>query len=181
MEYFSSTASKDQNFSRGLVLEDYQFVKRAATQSPDVFLSHSSKDESSVLEAIAFLKRFGVNVYIDKNDKELPEKTSPETGKRLKDRIDEHRKFVVFASENSMDSRWIPWELGIADQRKTLRNVAILPDRKNETNVEWSEREYLGLYPRIARNNLKGYSGPQWLVYYHHENYGIELSEWLKQ
>src|SRR4051812_25708928 len=115
MKYFSSKASQNENFSKGILVEDYDFQKRASPTSLDVFLSHSSLDKEALPKAIAFLKAFGANVYIDKVDKELPQNTSSETGKKLKQRIAECPKFIVLVTANSKNSRWIPWELGIAD------------------------------------------------------------------
>lgn len=42
-----------------------------------------------------------------------------------------------------------------ADEKKKLPNVALLPDVGNQANAEWSEQEYLGLYPRIGVHKPK--------------------------
>lgn len=136
MQYFSSTATDIQNFSKGILVENYEFEKRAASATLDVFLSHSSLDNESLPKAIGFLRKYGVNVYIDKTDKELPNKTSAQTGAKLKERIGECRKFIVFVTVNSKNSRWIPWELGIADEMKKIRHVALLPDIQNQINAK---------------------------------------------
>jgi len=181
MKYFSSTASELQNFSRGVIVEAHEFEKRASATIADVFLSHSSLDKDVLPKAIGFLESYGAKVYIDKVDKELPKKTSVETGVKLKERISQCPKFIVLVTVNSKNSRWIPWELGIADEKKRLPNVAILPDAGNQTNVEWSEQEYLGLYHRIAFGNHQSYPNPIWMVLDHHNNTGIELGAWLKR
>jgi len=181
IKYFSSTASEIQNFSRGIIAENHAFEKRAYGLSPDVFLSHSSADREALPKAIWFLMQYGVNVYIDKTDKELPQKTSSETGAKLKERIAEHRKFIVLVTANSKNSRWIPWELGIADEKKKMPNVALLPDIGNQSNAEWAEQEYLGLYPRIVNERFKNQTNPVWMVLDHQKNEGIELGEWLKR
>lgn len=155
--------------------------KKAAHSSFDVFLSHSSKDEDRVLGIIEFLKQFGVNVYIDKLDDQLPRKTSPETGARLKRRIEECRKFVVLVSPNSKESKWIPWELGIGDVKKTLRNIALFPTVNENQCIDWPEQEYMGLYPRIALMKFAGFKEAQWIVYDHHKPSGILLKEWLSR
>ncbi len=180
MKYFSSTASEIQNFSKGVLVEKHDVEKRASAASLDVFLSHSSSDKDSLPKVIGFLEQYDVNVYVDKVDKELPQKTSAETGVKLKERIAQCRKFVVLVTTNSKNSRWIPWELGIADEKKTIANVALLPDVQNESNAEWSEREYLGLYPRIVYATFTGRANPVWMVSNHHEKTGIPLKDWLK-
>jgi len=178
MRYFNE--SDVQTFRKSIIIENFSFEKRASYQSFDVFLSHSSKDKDILPSIINFLSLFGVNVYIDKADKELPKETSTETGEILKNRIREAKKFVVLVSPNSKDSKWIPWELGIADVTKKIENVAILP-RVQNISADWPKQEYLGLYPRIVNSNFQGQSTPVWMVYDHHSNTGIELGEWLKK
>jgi hypothetical protein len=179
MKYFSSTASETQTFSQGIIVELHSFEKRASASTADVFLSHSSADKDALPVAIGFLEQHGAKVYIDKIDKELPQKTSLETGVKLKERISQCPKFIVLVTANSKNSRWIPWELGIADEKKTLANVAILPDIGNQLNAIWPEQEYLGLYPRIVLGKFQGRSTPVWMVLDHHHNNGTELRQWL--
>ena len=180
MKYFSSTAPEVQNFSKILV-EEHGLEKKGFDQTRYVFLAHSSEDKKTLPFAIGFIEKFGIKVYIDKEDKELPQKTSSETGAKLKDRIAQCSKFVILVTANSKNSRWIPWELGIADEKKKIRNVALMPDVENQSNGEWSEQEYLGLYPRIVQGRHASYVNPIWMVYDHHTNTGTELGEWLNQ
>jgi hypothetical protein len=181
MKYFSSTASEIRNFSRGVIVESHASQKSASSSTEDVFLSHSSADKDVLPIVIGFLEHHGAKVYIDKVDKELPQKTSPETGAKLKERIAQCPKFIVLVTANSKSSRWIPWELGIADEKKKMSNVALLPDVGNQANADWPEQEYLGLYPRIVLNTFKGQSVPVWMVLDHHNSTGIELGAWLRR
>ena len=181
MKYFSSTASAVQNLSKGVVLESHRFEKRASASATDVFLSHSTKDKDVLPVIIGFLEQHGAKVYIDKTDKELPQKTSSDTGVKLKERIAQCPKFVVLVTANSKNSRWIPWELGIADEKKKIENVALLPDVGNQLSADWPEQEYLGLYPRIVLHKFKGENEPVWMVFDHHNNSGTKLGIWLKQ
>ena len=130
---------------------------------------------------IQFLKTYGATVYIDKADKTLPQKTTSETGARLKDMIGKCRKFIVLVTPNSKSSCWIPWELGIGDQKKSLRSVAILPANQDGLREDWPAQEYLGMYPRIVWNKFKGNSKPEWMVLDHHDNSGTALREWLER
>jgi len=179
MRYFNE--SDGQMFKKSIILESYSFEKRASNQSFDVFLSHSSKDKGILPSIINFLSQYGVNVYIDKSDKELPKETSAETGEILKNRIREAKKFIVLVSQNSKDSKWIPWELGIADVKRQIENMAILPTVQNNSAPVWPKQEYLGLYPRIVLHNFTGHTTPVWMVLDHHSKTGVELGVWLKQ
>ena len=181
MKYFSSTAPEIQNFSKGVLVEAHHFEKRASASTSDVFLSHSSADKDALPQVIGFLKKHGAKIYIDKSDKELPQKTSAETGAKLKERIAQCPKFIVLVTANSKGSRWIPWELGVADEKKKLPNVAILPDVGNQSNADWPEQEYLGLYPRIVLERFTVQDPPVWMVLDHHNKTGTELGQWLKR
>lgn len=177
MRYFNQTDM--QNFKKSLIIENYNISKRTANKAFDVFLSHSSEDKAILPSVINFLSQYGVNVYIDIADDELPKRPSSETGEMLKNRIYEARKFIVLVTQNSKDSKWIPWELGIADEKKKIKNVALLPFVQTSGQI-WPEQEYLGLYPRIVYDTFRGQTLPVWMVLDHHNNRGTELSLWLK-
>lgn len=179
MRYFNESDVK--NLKKSINLNNYYFEKKASYQSFDVFLSHSSKDKDILPSVINFLSKYNVNVYIDKSDDELPKKPSSETGDVIKSRIQEAKKFIVLVSQNSKDSKWIPWELGIADEKKKIENVALLPCIQSTSLSDWPEQEYLGLYPRIVYGNFKGTTTPVWMVLDHHNNTGLEIGEWLKR
>ena len=164
-----------------MALESYDIKKAIASDSKDVFLSHSSKDKESLVSIINFLKQYNVNVYLDKEDKELPRKTTSETGEKIKKRIYECKKFIVLVSDNSKESKWIPWELGIADTNKTTENIAFLPLNLNNTKLDWAEQEYMGIYPRITNGILGQRISPVWMVYDHTNKRGTELGAWLKR
>mgnify|MGYP000903467631 CR=1 FL=1 len=179
MRYFNQ--SDVQVFDRSIIIENYTLAKKSPYQSFDVFLSHSSKDNGILPSVINFLSGYGVNVYIDKADGELPKITSPETGGILKNRIQEARKFIVLISENSRDSKWIPWELGIADEKKKIDNIALLPTVQGNSLPDWPKQEYLGLYHRIVYSRFRGQQQSVWMVLNHHQNIGTELKKWLKE
>lgn len=145
-----------------------------------VFLSHSHKDEKYLPLIINILESHGASVYVDDKDKTLPETPSVETAKILRNALNTCRKFIVFVTTNSKDSKWIPWELGLGDGGKTPKNVAIIPAAQTQGDQAWAEREYLGLYDRVVWGNFQG-KGPEWLVYDHHDNTAVRLSEWLSR
>lgn len=151
-----------------------------ASVSNSVFLSHSSKDVNILAGAIALLEKHGGTVYIDKKDSSLPSVTSTSTAEKLRQRIKDCRKFVILTSENSKDSRWVPWELGLADSYRTPANVAILPTVMSGDH-NWTEQEYLGLYRRITYGQIDGQSRDVFMVWDHIRNTASELSRWLRE
>jgi hypothetical protein len=103
-------------------------VEKAESRSPThaTFLSHSSKDKDILPGVIRILSNHRADVYVDKKDATLPPYTNRETAAKLRTRINACKKFVLLASSNIKDSKWVPWELGLADGFKTPRNVALL-------------------------------------------------------
>lgn len=73
----------------------------------------------------------------------------------------------------------MPWELGISDGYKSSSCVAIFPGVENAANVEWAEREYLGIYDRIAFGKLTNHEGEVWMVLNQEKNTATELRRWL--
>lgn len=157
--------------------------KRAEDRSPSgaTFLSHSSKDEELVDGAIRVLEGHGAYVYVDKKDPSLPPYTNKETAAALKAKINQSKKFVLLASENSKESKWVPWELGLADGYKQLDNIALFPAVEASNQAQWTSWEYLGLYDRIVWGKLTGEEGSVWMVWNHRRNTATRLSEWLRR
>ena len=54
---------------------------------------------------------------------------------------------MLLATTNARNSKWVPWELGFADEAKGVPQVAILPIADSSGN--WEGNEYMGLYQRI--------------------------------
>lgn len=169
---------------RGRVRVNEQvIVRKAQERSPagSTFLSHSTKDGELLPGVISLLEDHGAVVYIDKKDEALPPYTTSETAQILRDRIRQSRKFILLTSKNSKDSRWMPWELGIADGYKNPGNTAILPTLDQANDRSWSEQEYLGIYDRIVYGKFVNQPTSVYMVWNHKKQTGTELSAWLKK
>ncbi|WP_316227118.1 toll/interleukin-1 receptor domain-containing protein [Bradyrhizobium sp. SZCCHNS3052] len=165
----------------GTLNEQVSIVRKAQARSPQgsTFLSHSTKDADILPGVIAILERHGAVVYVDKKDESLPPTTSRETATILKNRIRQSRKFLLLTTMNSKDSRWMPWELGLADGYKTPANTAIFPSVDTAADHRWAEREYLGIYDRVVFGKFEGHPTPVFMVYNQEKNVATELSAWL--
>lgn len=168
-----------RQLSRGI--DESAIIKfaRGSASGKTVFLSHSSKDSAFIGGAIKFFEAHKASVYVDEGDKTLPSTPSPATASTLRTWIQACKRFVIMASENSKDSRWIPWELGLADGMKGAAPVALLPIA--QTNIEqfWVEVEYLGLYPRIVLRQTAGETSPSWRVHDPRDGRYWPLLKWL--
>jgi len=129
-------------------------VSKALSGEKTIFLSHSHEDRIFVEGLINYLATFGIKIYVDWNDSGMPRITNRTTANRIKEKIKENNYFLILATANALASRWVPWEIGVADQMKTIERIAIVPVVKNIDN-EFKGNEYLALYRCIR---LEGYT-----------------------
>jgi hypothetical protein len=177
-----TTKAEFRSFASEVSLQEQTRVRKSAQErSPEgaTFLSHSSKDDDLVVGAIRILEGHGATVYIDKVDPELPPYTSEQTAATLKKRIEQTKKFVLLATKNSKESKWVPWELGIAAGKKGLDRIALFPAVDEQYDTSWTSWEYMGLYHRIVWGDLKGHEKPLWMVLDEKKNTAIPLSKWI--
>ena len=173
------TRSQIQGYGRGFAINS-EYVgaiqaKSAALSASSVqvtiFLSHSHKDRELVKPAIAFLQSHGVTVYVDWQDGEMPDVVSGETAKKIKEKIRQHQKFLVLVTENSKDSRWVPWELGFADPVKGMDCIATLPVAENH---DFAQNEYMKIYPKLY------YVTDTWYIWRDDPIKITKLTDWLR-
>ncbi|EKT4450879.1 MULTISPECIES: toll/interleukin-1 receptor domain-containing protein [Pseudomonas] len=174
------TKSELRNIS-SQATQNRTFAKSMASTYNMTFISHSSKDKDLVMGAIEVIANHGGMPYIDEVDPEMPKHTSEETAELLKKRITDCKRFVLLTSPNSKDSRWVPWELGVADGKKGVNRIAIFAASDYESDDSWSSWEYMGLYPRIVWGKLKGYPNELWMVYTEKTNTAETLESWLRR
>ena len=134
------------------------------------FLCHSHKDRDLALGLQQWLKEQGMELYIDWLDPYMPEAPDGTTADRIRTVIKGADVFLFLATNDSMASRWCPWELGFADGVKRNEQIALIATRDASGN--YYGNEYLQLYRRIdqatAGNALywypKGSQSPQYLT-----------------
>ena len=117
-----------------------------------IFLSHKHNETAELDGAINFLKKLGVDVYVDWLDEGMPKTTSGKTAQRLKQKIRENKKFVFLATEGAINSTWCNWELGHGDAAKYINHIAVLPVKNNYS--DFSGAEYLQIYPYIYESDI---------------------------
>ena len=118
------------------------------------FLSHSHKDRDLAKKVENWLEEYGVDIYIDWEDDEMPPVPTRQTAERIQEKIEDCDWFFYLATKNSSESKWCPWEIGYADKTKTKERLLIIPTT-DEDGTE-SGNEYLQLYQRIDTNTQTG-------------------------
>jgi len=143
---------------RGLFLNESKAYKSFAKANAQVsiFLSHSHKDQELVEGLINYLAVSSqIVIYVDWRDSDMPSITNRETAHRIKQKINDLDYFLVLATKNAMASKWVPWEIGIADMIKPNK-IAIIPVA--DPSGQYYGNEYLQLYPSIQPGNRLGAS-----------------------
>jgi len=147
-------------------------------KSYDIFLSHSYLDKEEIASLKIFLESFKLSVYVDWiDDHQLNrENVTKETAVRIRERMKNCKSLIYAFSENSINSKWMPWELGYFDGLKT--RVAVLPISNSITD-NFRGTEYVGMYPYITHNKISG-SLDEALWIRENTNKYVIIDSWLK-
>jgi hypothetical protein len=158
-------------------------IAKAESRSPTnaTFVSYSSKDVDAVRGVIRVLEGHGATVYVDKKDPALTGQTAQAIATTLRSRVAACKKLIVFATENTKTSKWVPWELGLGDGNKGRANVCIFPGPDKAGDKAWLEQEYFGVYDRIIWGNYTNETKLQWLVWNYESNNATRLADWLSR
>lgn len=166
---------------RGLFLNEskaYKSLSKASAQV-SIFLSHSHKDQELVEGFINYLAYSSqIVIYVDWLDSDMPSITNRDTAHRIKQKINDLDYFLVLATKNAMQSKWVPWEIGIADKTKVANKIAIIP--VVDPSGQYHGNEFLQLYPTIQPGSRLGASV---LAVFepNRNNNGIVIRSWLSR
>jgi hypothetical protein len=164
--------------NRGLYKQYSESTKRVFKSSSSqanrtIFLSHSHKDKDLVDGLKDVIVNDGYSLYIDWEDSGMPEITSRETAEKIKMKIEELDYFWVLATTNAINSKWVPWEIGIADAMND-KKIFIIP--VTDQTGKFKGNEYLQLYKRLIIANSGDLA-----VFLPNETNGKKLSSYIGQ
>lgn len=84
----------------------------------------------------------------------MPDRPDRITAEKIQEKIRSLEMFFFLATENSMASRWCPWEIGYADGVKDLNRVLIIPTADSRGKAYGNE--YLQLYRHLDTAQVGG-------------------------
>lgn len=87
----TSYRNSTRTFNKSLNESLSEFKSESTYGKVTIFLSHKHNELEELDGAISFLKTFGVEIYVDWLDEEMPKKTSGKTADRIKQKIMENR------------------------------------------------------------------------------------------
>ncbi len=153
MAYFTK-AMLEENIYEAKRYEEMLVAKTLSdAESFHVFLSHSYKDKMYIRKLKDYIENtFKLKCYVDwiTEPKALDRsKVNSMSAALLRKRMRQSQSLIFCTSDNSPDSKWMPWELGYFDAHKG--RVAVLPILDEGTSFHG--QEYLGLYPYIDKTD----------------------------
>ena len=136
-------------------------AKFSASQTYDIFLSHSFQDATYILGIKQLLEEQELSVYVDWIADPGVDRTNVtrSNAEMIRLRMKHCRSLIYATSNNTGTSKWMPWELGYFDGHKPTK-VAVLPFIGDSEDT-WAGQEYLSLYPAIEQ--LRSRSGKDFL------------------
>ena len=167
MSLFTVNELKSRTFFEKLAFSDFSMRSKQPEQilleqaksfsnlkTYHIFLSHSFGDADMILELKLRLENLGFSVYVDWiEDRQLDRsKVSKETANLLRERMNCCQSLFYACTDNSVNSKWMPWECGYFDAKKD--KVAILPI-SNSLTEPYLGQEYLGVYPYVTKDKIK--------------------------
>ena len=170
----SQRVNLNKSFDQILSEESKSF---SIAKTYDIFLSHSVKDSEIILGIKGILEDLGYSVYIDWiDDHQLDRsKVNKSTADLLRERMNASKALLFVTTDNSIASKWMPWECGYFDALK--QKVAIVPVKKSPASDEYKGQEYLGLYSYCLKHKSKG--GSEILYVHKDKNHYIPYSVWI--
>lgn len=101
----------------------------SATQ-PCVFISHKKEDADFARDLSEYIMEKGINVYFDENDPILAKehKSPDEVVNAIKKGLEKSTHMIIVLSKKTLESNWVPWEVGFASAKDKEYRLLRLKD-----------------------------------------------------
>lgn len=150
----------------------------------DIFLCNSYQDREVIGGLFMEFTEMGYSVYLDwVTDSHLSRANVTKASCELiRNRMENCSSLFYAVSYASTGSKWMPWELGFMDGKKS--KCAILPITDVPRRVDYPRQEYLSLYPYVIRGSIANYynynnfNGNLWIA--ENKSTYVSFSNWLK-
>jgi len=86
---------------------------------PCVFISHKKEDADFARNLSDYVMERGINVYFDENDPILAKehKSPDEVVNAIKVGLEKSTHMIIVLSKMTLESNWVPWEVGFASAK----------------------------------------------------------------
>lgn len=132
----------------------------------DVFVSHKKENTTEAKRLKSRIQKLGYTCYIDADDPSLKEtKSAEQMAELIRSHLRQCRCLIFVYSQQAIESKWMPWELGFFDGRWGNRSIGLYildkgPHRKagdpprDESRASFSVQEYLEMYEQVDDKTL---------------------------
>ncbi|MCQ2240245.1 toll/interleukin-1 receptor domain-containing protein [Treponema sp.] len=157
----SKTYFTESELKKNIVLfsvRDSRYSERLLNESSslkshyDFFLSHSSADFELIQGLYKKLKDMGFSAFLDRVDAKGV--SINDMADKLKKAMDNSNYILYSHTHNSIDSKWVPWELGYFDCKNNASNILVMPILNNQGKALYDGQEYLNQYKEISVEDL---------------------------
>ena len=91
----------------------------SSASQPCVFISHKKEDADFARHLSDYVMERGINVYFDENDPILAKehKSPGEVVNAIKKGLEKSTHMIIVLSKKTLESNWVPWEVGFASAK----------------------------------------------------------------
>lgn len=127
---------------------EHRVFARSEVPVKRIFVSHYNEDRASAEQIASWIRYFGMTVFLDIDDPNLPKKDDVAMADYIKGVINKSHGLVVVTSNKTVNSWWVPYEIGVADQKDLVLATYIQDEIKLPS--------YLKKWPKLSnKENLR--------------------------
>ena len=113
----------------------------------EIFISHKKEDSYKAKEVYRYItKKWQFDAYLDEFD---PHISKHNVVDRIISNLRSATHLLVLFSEHTIQSMWVPFELGVSYEKEQGIGVLIWPDG---VNIDYKLPEYLDEFPKLNCN-----------------------------
>lgn len=97
-----------------------------------IFISHQKRDSAAAKKIADYIIQAGIDVYFDEYDSKI-DRTDPfSVVNAIKTGIKNSTHMLCLLSQNALDSKWIPWEVGYGYDRTEVVGLTLKEISKSD-------------------------------------------------
>ena len=102
-----------------------------------VFISHQRNDKSVAKEIANYIYKSGVDIYFDEYDRSINRDDPQSVVNAIKTGIRNSTHMLCILSQNALQSKWMPWEIGGRDYCKRDFKICFTGVFADRTSHSW--------------------------------------------
>ena len=125
----------------------------SSASRPCVFISHKKEDADFARHLSEYVMERGINVYFDENDPILAKehKSPDEVVNAIKKGLEKSTHMIIVLSKKTLESNWVPWEVGFASAKDKEYRLLRLNDVLGEVPEFYKVAKILNDYDDLNK------------------------------